>query len=71
MILSQPEHCIRIGRKSEVTGFDVWHCGQAIVGKFVNNTWGEDCGFFASPVRGEIIAVAHQMNTIVPLEVRT
>ena len=40
-----------IGRKSEVTGFDVWHCGQAIVGKFVSKTWGEDWRLFASPVR--------------------
>ena len=45
MIRSQPLHCIRIGRRSEVTGLEVWHCGQAIVGKFSTTI----CGFEEEP----------------------
>ena len=70
MIRSQPLHCIRIGRRSEVTGFEVWHCGQAIVGKFSTTICGFEAEPFAFLVFGEITAVAHHMKTMPPLDPR-
>ena len=68
MIRSQPLHCIRIGRRSEVTDSRFGIVDKRLLGKFSTTICGFEEEPFAFLVFGEITAVAHHTKTMPPLD---